>query len=174
MTQFDHTHLEDHCEPAPAGLWKPIGPWKLVFFHYDYLQDETPDADSVAIWSQLNPTPNPPKPKRRRQARSSSPDRLLTQREAAARIGIAEKTLRGHVDSGALRYVLIGHGTKRPRKMFAASDLQEFIANQTRKDAPVWQSSKTKVRHSGDTTSRSEIIGFTARRSARPSAKRKR
>jgi hypothetical protein len=102
------------------------------------------------------------------------PHRLRSRREAAAKLGCSLRTLRGHVASGALRYVIIGHGTKRPRKMFADSDLDEFIANQTRKDSPACPSSKTKVHPSGDSTSRSEVIAFSVRRKAGASAKRKR
>jgi hypothetical protein len=45
-------------------------------------------------------------------------------------------TLKGHVASGALPYVNIGHGKKRSRKRFTDANLEAFIANQTRKDAP--------------------------------------
>src|SRR5262245_44123203 len=62
---------------------------------------------------------------------------LRTSREAAARLRCSIKTLRGHVRSGALPYVALGHGRKRVRKMFADADLDAFIANQTRKDFPI-------------------------------------
>src|SRR5262249_8628399 len=101
------------------------------------------------------------------------PDGLRTRAEAARKLRCSIKTLNGHVASGALRYVVIGHGTKRPRRMFTDADLDDFIANQTRKDSPC-PSARTRVHRFGDTTSRSEVIAFTARRSARPSAKRKR
>ena len=42
---------------------------------------------------------------------------LRTPREAAIRLRCSLKTLRGHMASGALRYIVIGHGTKRPRKL---------------------------------------------------------
>src|SRR5262249_21815265 len=112
-------------------------------------------------------------PRRQRKPRVRPPDGLLTKGEAAAKLGCSTKTLDGHVAAGALRYVTIGHGTKRPRRMFTDVDLDTFIANQTRKDAPC-PPSRTRVRRSGDTTSRSEVIAFTARRNARPSGKRKR
>src|SRR2546430_15506855 len=51
------------------------------------------------------------------------PDGLKTAAQAAARLGCSVKTLNGHVASGALRYVIIGHGTKRPRRMFTDADL---------------------------------------------------
>src|SRR5262249_53512472 len=63
-------------------------------------------------------------------------DGLKSAAEAAAKLGCSVKTLNGHVAFGALRYVSIGHGTKRPRRMFTDADLDDFIANQTRKDSP--------------------------------------
>jgi hypothetical protein len=100
---------------------------------------------------------------------------LLTPREAAARLRCSGKTLFGHVASGALRYVAVGQGRKRPRKMFTDSDLNEFISNQTRKDLPApWPSSRTRVRPTGASTSRSEVIAFSARQQAGTSGKRKR
>ena len=77
-----------------------------------------------------------PKPPRQRRARSAPPDGLRTMAEAAARLSCSVKTLKGYVDAGALRYVIIGHGTKRPRKMFTDADLDAFIEAQTRKDVP--------------------------------------
>ena len=60
----------------------------------------------------------------RRVATTPRPsDGLRTPAEAAARLGCSIKTLNGHVAAGALKYVIIGHGTKRPRKMFTDADL---------------------------------------------------
>ena len=64
---------------------------------------------------------------------TSPPDGLRTRAEAAHRLRCTVKTLNRYIASGALRYVPIGHGTKRQRKMFTAANLDEFIANQTRK-----------------------------------------
>jgi hypothetical protein len=60
------------------------------------------------------------------------PQGLRTADEAAAKLRCSIKTLRGHVRSGALRYVVTGHGIKHPHKMFTDADIDEFIANQTR------------------------------------------
>jgi hypothetical protein len=103
-----------------------------------------------------------------------TPDGLRTMRKAAARLGCSVKTLAGHIAAGALRHVVVGHGTKRRRKMLTDAELAEFIANQSRKDSPVCPSTKTHARHSGNSTSSSEGIAFTARQSARPGAKLKR
>jgi len=112
---------------------------------------------------------------RRRQRKPSlaSPDSLRTASEAAAKLRCSVRTVNKHVASGALRYVIVGHGTKRQRRMFTDADLDTFIANQTRKDLPC-QSSRTHAPHSGDTTSKSEVIAFSAQPRPRPSGMRKR
>jgi Helix-turn-helix domain len=104
------------------------------------------------------------KPARRRQhqPRVRMPDGLLTMAEAAAKLGCSIKTLKAHVEAGALSYVVIGRGSKRPRKMFTAADLNEFIANQTRKDSPACPSTATRARHSGNSTSSGDVIAFSA------------
>src|SRR5262252_4531956 len=107
---------------------------------------------------------NPPPP----------PDGLLTPAEAARKLRCSVKTLRAHVAAGDLRYVTIGQGKKRPRIRFTDADLDEFIANRTRKDAPC-PSTRTRTvdRLISTTTSKCEVIGFTARRNARRAAKPK-
>jgi hypothetical protein len=124
---------------------------------------------------QTAPTPNPaqqPKPPRQRRARSAPPGGLRTMGEAAARLGCSIKTLNGHVATRALRYVNIGHGSKRPRKMFTDADLNTFIEAQTRKDSPC-PPSATRARPTGSTTSSGEVVAFTARPKSRPSGKPK-
>jgi hypothetical protein len=124
---------------------------------------------------------NAPQPERRdwpfqlycRSPRPPVPNGLRTLQEGAARLGCSIRTLRGHIASGALRYVVIGHGKKRPRKMLADADLDQFIANQTRRDSPACLSIAPRARHTGISTSKSEVIGFTARRNARRAAKPK-
>jgi len=109
-----------------------------------------------------------------RKPRQSSPDGLKTVAQAAAKLGCSIKTLNGHVASGALKYVAIGHGTKRPRRRFTDADLNEFIANQTRKDVPCPSTrTETAARRISTSTSKCEVIGFTARRNARRGAKPK-
>ena len=51
------------------------------------------------------------------------PSRLLTMKEAANRLCISVKTLRGHIRNGRLRYVNVGLGEFRPRYRFEESDL---------------------------------------------------
>src|SRR5262249_32869277 len=101
------------------------------------------------------------------------PDGLLTRAEAARRLRCSEKTLRAHLDAGDLRYVSIGKGTKRPRKMIAPADLDDFIANQTRKDSPVCRYIASRARCSSTSNSASEVIAFTGQPRPRPGAKPK-
>jgi hypothetical protein len=104
------------------------------------------------------PRPRPPalKPHQR------TPDGLKTLAEGAAKLGCSLKTLKGHIASGALRYVALGHGSKRQRKMLTDADLDAFVANQTRKDAPTCPSIKTRARRIGNSTSGAGVIAFTA------------
>jgi hypothetical protein len=111
-------------------------------------------------------------PRRRYRPRVVVPDGLRTRAQAAAKLCCSLRTLDGHVASGALRYVVIGHGKKRPRRMFTDADLNEFIANQTRKDVPC-PSTRTRVRRSGNLTSGSTVVAFTAQPRPGPNAKRK-
>src|SRR6516165_3586149 len=66
-------------------------------------------------------------PRRQRKPGVRPPDGLFTPAEAARRLRCSIKTLLGHVDSGAIGYVIIGHGEKRPRRFFTAADLDTFI-----------------------------------------------
>src|SRR5215471_11222365 len=103
-----------------------------------------------------------------------SPDGLKTAAQAAAKLNCSIKTLFGHVASGALRYVDVGHGRKRRHIRFADADLDNFIANQTRKDSPCPSTrTGTVARRISTMTSKCEVIGFTALRSRRPGAKPK-
>jgi hypothetical protein len=111
----------------------------------------------------MSAKPQPTKPRK-------TPDDLMTMRDAAARVGCGVKTFKGHVARGAVRYVIIGHGTKRPRCMFTAADLNAFIEAQTRKDVPC-PSSARSARRTGTMTSSGEVVAFTARQNARRGAK---
>src|SRR5262245_25824726 len=104
---------------------------------------------------------------------AAPPDGLRTPAEAARKLGCSIKTLNGHVAAGALKYVAIGHGKRRKRKMFTDADLDEFIQAQTRKDVPC-PSTKTRARRTGNLTSSGEVIAFTAQPRPRPGGKRRR
>jgi len=115
----------------------------------------------------------PAEPARKpRKSRQPSPDGLKTAAQAAARLNCSIKNLNGHIASGALRYVSIGHGRKRPRRMFTDADLNEFIANQTRKVTPC-PSIAGRARPTGTTISGAEVIDFRLPRKPPTSGKQK-
>src|SRR5215831_12018935 len=128
---------------------------------------------AMVLGRQAIPLPGTPVKCSERKLRPSPPDGLKTAAQAAARLGCSIKTLNGHVASGALKFVAIGHGKRRTRKMFADPDLNEFIANQTRKVTPC-PSAATRARRSGSTDSKSEIVSFSEVQRRRRSAKPKR
>jgi hypothetical protein len=111
--------------------------------------------------------------KAKRERKPRPPDGLRTMAEAAAKLGCSIRTLKAHVAAGELRYVTIGHGKKRPRRMFTDADLDQFITTQTHKDSPC-PSSETRARHIGASTSSSKVIAFSAQPRPRPSATPKR
>jgi hypothetical protein len=113
------------------------------------------------------------KPRRHHKPRPAAPGGLLTAAQAAAKLGCSIKTLNGHVATGAIGYVVIGHGTKRPRKMFTDADLGAFIAAQTRKDSPC-PSTASRARHTSTSTFSGTVIDFTAPRKPPTDDKRKR
>jgi len=147
----------------------------LSYADYDPCHLWQPDYDAWRRqWQRTGTGTAKPERERRRPERPRPLDGLLTADEAAARLRCSTKTLNGHIAAGAIRYVAIGHGSKRPRKMFTAADLDDFVANQTRKDAPACQSAATRAHPTGNTTFKSEVIAFSARPSARTGARRKR
>jgi excisionase family DNA binding protein len=99
---------------------------------------------------------------------------LRTPREAAARLRCSVKTLHEHVAAGRLRYVAIGQGRKRPRKMFTDSDLDAFIENSTRKEVNCLSTRTTSGPVSTATISKSTVIAFSARPKRQPNVKPKR
>jgi len=115
----------------------------------------------------------PQSPRRQHKPRKPLPDGLKTAAEAAAKLGCSIRTLNAHVAVGDLRYVSIYKGKKRPRKMFADGDLDEFIAHQTRKDSPACRSIASRVRHTGTSTSSGEVVAFSGVRRPRLNAKPK-
>jgi hypothetical protein len=92
--------------------------------------------------------------------------------EAARKLGCSIKTLLGHVASGALKYVALGHGKKRQRKMFTDADINDFIANRTRKASPC-PCIAGRARPTGTSISGAEVIDFRLPRKPPTSGKRK-
>jgi hypothetical protein len=90
--------------------------------------------------------------------------------ETAKLLGLDEKTLRGHVRRGNIRYLSIGFGEKRPRREFRLADILEFLERMSRRECP---STAPRTRRSTTSTSSSAVIGFTARRAALIAEKQK-
>ena len=111
---------------------------------------------------------------RQRKPRHPPPDGLKTAAQAAAKLNCSIKTLNGHVAAGELKYIVIGRGRKRTRRMFSDADLNEFITDKARKDAPCPSTrTETAVRRSSISTSKSTVIGFMEARSKRRAEKPK-
>ncbi|TVR12286.1 MAG: DNA-binding protein [Salinarimonadaceae bacterium] len=92
---------------------------------------------------------------------------LLTMHEAASMIGVCERTLRDHVRDGALRYILVGRGVKRQRRMFDPADIDAFVEAQRRTECRL---TDQRAGRSTSTISSCEVIDFTGRRAARTNA----
>jgi hypothetical protein len=107
-----------------------------------------------------------------RKLRQSSPDGLKTTAQAAAKLGCSVKTLDGYVRAGVLKYVDIGHGKRRQRRMFTDADIAEFIISQTRKVTPC-PSTVGHARPTGTLISSGEVIDFTRPRKTPTSVKPK-
>jgi excisionase family DNA binding protein len=140
----------------------------------EMMRDAKQGVDALNRLSRGAPSPPPnglrtSAIKRQRRVPPTPPDGLRTPDEAARKLGCSVKTLNAHVAAGALRYVDIGHGKKRRRIRFTDADI-----NQTRKDLPC-PSTRTETvgRRISTSTSKCEVIGFTARRNARRAAKPK-
>jgi excisionase family DNA binding protein len=102
-------------------------------------------------------------------------DGLRTPAQAARRLGVSNRTLRGLVTSGEVRYVNVGRGKQRERVMFTDSDLDDFISNRTRQKAQQsCPSTSQRARRTTTSTSSGEVIAFTARRKEQTNARRKR
>jgi hypothetical protein len=97
---------------------------------------------------------------------------LLSPKIAACQLGISVKTLIGHVDDGEIRYINVGRGTKKIRRMFTGIDLEEFIERRAQRDMPC-QSTGRKNHRTTNMTSSTAAIGFTAQRNARLAEKQR-
>jgi hypothetical protein len=147
---------------AEGGEWRELlSPRRLV-----------PASAEEDEWREP-PLPSRPKRRRQRKPRPLVTGGLLTAAQAAAKLNCSIKTLNGHVKAGGLKYVAIGHGTKRPRRMFTDADLDRFVVVQTR-EAPPCPSTASRVRRSGTLTSSGGVVAFTARPKSPPGGRPKR
>src|SRR5438105_1152321 len=83
--------------------------------------------------------------------------------EASAILDVSIKTLKGFVSRGEIRYIDVGNGLKKKRRMFTESDLLEFIERRGQRDIPCRCISANTAR-SITSISYSRVIGFTALR----------
>jgi hypothetical protein len=86
---------------------------------------------------------------------------LHTFEETAAILKISVKTLRGHVNLGRIRSVVIG-GTKRKHRRFTDKNIASFIEKQKVREVPPCQSSSTPKAPIGKLNSSSTVIPFEA------------
>ena len=98
---------------------------------------------------------------------------LRSPKETAAILGVSTKTVDGYVRDGELRYINVGRGTKKQRRMFTDEDIDDFIQGRGKRDVPC-QSTSTKTARSITSTSGSRVLAFTALRDARANEKLKR
>jgi excisionase family DNA binding protein len=90
---------------------------------------------------------------------------LFDVKQAARKLGISEDQVRGFVEAGELQFINLGLGKKRPRMRFTEADLDDLIERRRRKNTPCLSTSRKSHRITS-TTSKPEVIGFTARRNA--------
>lgn len=88
---------------------------------------------------------------------------LLTEREAAERLSICERTLRKERQAGRLPYIKFGRAIR-----YAPADLEAFIES-----ARLCQSIAEKAPRIGGIRSLSPVVDFEAARAARRSAKQR-
>lgn len=94
---------------------------------------------------------------------------LLSPKQAAAALGISVDTLRALISAGELRFIDVGNGKKRIRRMFDPSDLAQFCERRRRVQS--CPSTNRKARKSTSSTSNGAVIGFRARQASSPSGK---
>jgi len=87
----------------------------------------------------------------------NTPRLLIDQREAAERLGLSAKLFRREVESGNIRFVLIGK-----RRRFTEADLKEFIDRKriAWPAAKAGSSTAGRSRRIGTTISPSQVVGF--------------
>jgi hypothetical protein len=110
----------------------------------------------------------------RRRPRKPTPDGLVLPPQAADKLNVTVEQLFGFVRDGELRYINIGRGSKRPRYAFTDADINELIEKRQTREATCPSTNPKSRRRISSTTSKSIVVGFTARREQQIAAKRKR
>ena len=97
---------------------------------------------------------------------------LVTLSEAAARLRMSDRQLRGHARAGNIAYTNVGL-KQRPAYRFRAADIAAFELSRTN----LWQKSEgstaARATRDGPTTLSSQVIDFAARQAARTAARPK-
>jgi excisionase family DNA binding protein len=91
--------------------------------------------------------------------------KLFDLKQAARKLGISEDQTRGLIEDGELQFINLGRGKIRPRMRFTETDLDDLIERRRRKNTPCLSTSR-KSHHITSMTSKSEAVGFMARRNA--------
>src|SRR5262245_4967843 len=117
----DITNWSNWLETAAGESWltKCI---EMRAPRHTFSRAECDSIIAMVLGRQAIPLPGTPA----RKPRLPPSDGLKSAAQAAAKLGCSIKTLNGHVASGALKYVALGHGRRRQRRMFADADLDEF------------------------------------------------
>jgi hypothetical protein len=102
-------------------------------------------------------------------------EKLLTLKEAAARLSMTPEQVVAFVDDGLLLFINTGRGKLRPRYRFSPTDIEDFEeARRTRKEPKLCRFTDRKSPHrTTGSTSSSTAVGFTAQRDARLAEKLK-
>jgi excisionase family DNA binding protein len=95
---------------------------------------------------------------------------LRSPKDAARLLGVSVKTLNGFVRDGEIRYIDVGRGKKKIRRVFSDQDIDEFKERRARREVPC-QSTSTKTARSTTMISNPNAVGFTALRDARTDVK---
>jgi hypothetical protein len=94
----------------------------------------------------------------------------LPLKETASLLGIDQKTLRGHVKTGNIRFVVVGLGMTKLRREFTLSDILEFLERMRCRECP---SISAPTRPTTTMISSGDVLGFTARRAKLIAERRK-
>jgi len=94
----------------------------------------------------------------------------LPPKETASLLGIDQKTLRGHVKTGNIRFVVVGLGMTKLRREFTLSDILEFLERMRCRECP---SISAPTRPTTTMISSGDVLGFTARRAKLIAERRK-
>jgi excisionase family DNA binding protein len=87
---------------------------------------------------------------------------LLTIKEVAARLLVSRKQVRKFVDTGSLRYINVGRGSKYRAMRFAPADVDECLRELSKRESPAIKQPRQRIGRRN--TEDEVVVGFTARR----------